>query len=214
MAHTSSSKETAVTEITGQWVRKPRVSEFDGLLETGQFADSVVVCEDREWKLHKAIVCPRSDYFMKAYGGNFSEASEGRIDLSCDDGDVLDALNTYLYHGQPDPSGWDPRNLLWTPQPSEIPDHDHPLRLLKVHILADKYQVEGLSRLATQKYGVDSLTKVTADLFERLGSKHMFDGPEFSSWLIAVLEDTSPTTVLRQSMFDLVLHDIELFLLR
>ncbi|KAK6420994.1 hypothetical protein LTR95_016861 [Oleoguttula sp. CCFEE 5521] len=72
MANTASSKETAVTETTGIWVRKSRVSEFDRLLETGQFADLVVVCKDRECKLHKAIVCPRSDYFMKACGGNFS----------------------------------------------------------------------------------------------------------------------------------------------
>ncbi|KAG8158365.1 hypothetical protein KVR01_012126 [Diaporthe batatas] len=37
------------------------------LLETGQFSDAEVGVNQRVWKVHKGILCPRSGYFRKAF---------------------------------------------------------------------------------------------------------------------------------------------------
>lgn len=38
---------------------------FSRLLETGEYADFTVICGDREWKTHKAVLA-RCDYFKTA----------------------------------------------------------------------------------------------------------------------------------------------------
>ncbi|KAK6420993.1 hypothetical protein LTR95_016860 [Oleoguttula sp. CCFEE 5521] len=183
-------------------IAKPRAMGLQHLYKNGKFSDYVITCGERKWEVHKAIICPQSEYFMSVCDGGFSEAKAGHLDLSCDDADALESPLSYLYTGEyPEATSLLSDDPPLRPRKVAISDlelHEKPEHVLKVHLLADKY-------------GVDSLTMVTADLFERLVSKHMFDGPEFSSWLIAVLEDTSPTSVLRESMFDLVLHKIELF---
>ncbi|KAI1495834.1 BTB/POZ protein [Biscogniauxia marginata] len=49
------------------------------LLNSGILADVEVICGDKTWKLHKAIICPRSKYFEKAFTGKFTEAQTNRI---------------------------------------------------------------------------------------------------------------------------------------
>ncbi|KAH8767329.1 hypothetical protein F5883DRAFT_521940 [Diaporthe sp. PMI_573] len=51
------------------------------LLRSGNFADVEIVCGDRSWKCHRAILVPRSVWFRKALSGPFQEASNKRISL-------------------------------------------------------------------------------------------------------------------------------------
>jgi len=43
------------------------------LLKTGNFADVEVTCASggKTWKVHKSFLCPRSDYFLRAFTGGF-----------------------------------------------------------------------------------------------------------------------------------------------
>lgn len=41
------------------------------LLEDGSYSDFTIRCGDREWKVHKAIVCSQSDIFDTAINGKF-----------------------------------------------------------------------------------------------------------------------------------------------
>lgn len=45
------------------------------LLESGMLADAEVKCPNRTWKVHKIIVCTRSDWFKKALMGPFEARS-------------------------------------------------------------------------------------------------------------------------------------------
>lgn len=41
------------------------------LLESGSFSDAVVVCQGKEWSVHKAIICRRSVWFEGCLDGPF-----------------------------------------------------------------------------------------------------------------------------------------------
>jgi hypothetical protein len=41
----------------------------NSLLCHEKYSDVKVVCGDKEWKLHKAIICPRCPFFESAFGG-------------------------------------------------------------------------------------------------------------------------------------------------
>jgi len=44
---------------------------FRAFYESGKYSDLTVVCGTRSWKLHKIILCSRSDFFAKACDGQF-----------------------------------------------------------------------------------------------------------------------------------------------
>ncbi|KAI1497612.1 BTB/POZ protein [Biscogniauxia marginata] len=74
------------------------------LLESGMFADVTVTCKDKTWKLHKAIICPRSPYFLKAFDGNFNEAKTGTLILHDQNPKDVDVIITFLYTGEVPPN--------------------------------------------------------------------------------------------------------------
>ncbi|KAL7628534.1 hypothetical protein AAE478_000049 [Parahypoxylon ruwenzoriense] len=45
----------------------------NALLNSGWFSDVKVNCGGRSWELHRAIICPRSEYFNKASNGYFGD---------------------------------------------------------------------------------------------------------------------------------------------
>lgn len=47
------------------------MSCYHRLLETGNFADAVIICGQKSWNVHKIIICSRCDWFRKALDGNF-----------------------------------------------------------------------------------------------------------------------------------------------
>ena len=46
------------------------------LLESGKYSDYTIVCNDREWRVHKAVVCVESVYFEAAAKGNFDVSTQ------------------------------------------------------------------------------------------------------------------------------------------
>ncbi|KAI0011243.1 hypothetical protein F4779DRAFT_573948 [Xylariaceae sp. FL0662B] len=54
----------------------PDLNYLFSLLETGEFSDAVVKCGQRSWKVHRAILCPRSKWFRAALAGHFRVSTE------------------------------------------------------------------------------------------------------------------------------------------
>lgn len=55
---------------------QPQLSRSDAnaqvsLLKTGDYCDFVIICGQARHKVHKAIICPRSDFFKAACGSGF-----------------------------------------------------------------------------------------------------------------------------------------------
>lgn len=68
-------------------------------LESGEYSDFLISCGDREFKVHRIILCPRSSYFRLLCKENFMEGLTKRLDLVDEDPDVFQAVLTYLYTG-------------------------------------------------------------------------------------------------------------------
>ncbi|KAF2737119.1 hypothetical protein EJ04DRAFT_129332 [Polyplosphaeria fusca] len=68
------------------------------LLFSGDYSDFTIVCGERTWKVHKAIICPRSDYFARAVTFG-KEAEDKCIDLVEDDPEVVGLMLEYFYTG-------------------------------------------------------------------------------------------------------------------
>ncbi|KAK4182685.1 BTB/POZ protein [Podospora australis] len=69
------------------------------LLETGLFSDVTVRCQDREWNLHKAILCTRSEWFEKALNGKFQEAQTGIVKIEDFEPEAVNWVVRYIYTG-------------------------------------------------------------------------------------------------------------------
>ncbi|KAL8734282.1 MAG: hypothetical protein Q9181_003249 [Wetmoreana brouardii] len=65
--------------------------------ESGKYSDLSIICRDREFRVHRHILCTASKFFAAACDGNFKEARDSRIDLSEDDPDALERMLKYLY---------------------------------------------------------------------------------------------------------------------
>ncbi|KAG6354204.1 hypothetical protein INS49_004808 [Diaporthe citri] len=67
------------------------------LLSSGNFSDVEVVCGNRSWKCHGAILVPRCLWFRKALMGHFEEANTRQVTLVEEDPICVDLVLKYLY---------------------------------------------------------------------------------------------------------------------
>ncbi|KAF1982460.1 hypothetical protein K402DRAFT_195539 [Aulographum hederae CBS 113979] len=64
---------------------------LNSALESGQFSDLTIRGGGEEWKAHKVVMCPQSEYFAKACA-SLETSSSNVIDLG-------DNLDLYAFHG-------------------------------------------------------------------------------------------------------------------
>lgn len=53
------------------------------LLGSAKFSDLILVCQDQEFPVHRAIVCPHSTFFSNACTGSFKANYPSSIDANC-----------------------------------------------------------------------------------------------------------------------------------
>ncbi|KAF4439482.1 hypothetical protein F53441_12589 [Fusarium austroafricanum] len=72
---------------------------LSNILCSEKFSDMTIICGEREFKAHRAIVCTQSSFFDKAMSGNFKEAASRSVELPDDDPDVVEGFLEFLYTG-------------------------------------------------------------------------------------------------------------------
>ncbi|KAK8070684.1 hypothetical protein PG997_010887 [Apiospora hydei] len=69
----------------------------EDLLDSGLFSDAEISAGDKVWRVHKTILCTRSDYFKKAFIGQFAEAQTGKLEIRDQNPDIVYQVLTFLY---------------------------------------------------------------------------------------------------------------------
>ncbi|KAK4542524.1 hypothetical protein LTR36_006777 [Oleoguttula mirabilis] len=141
--------------------------EVGCLFKDPKYSDLRIKCGDRGWKVHKAIICPQSDFFAKACEGGFKEAQENLIALQDDDPDVVHAMLRFMYTGDFDNS--------------ENEDNGHSWGMLCVgmHATADKYNVADLGSMAAESlrqwsshfWAEELFTEVVREVYTNLADR-------------------------------------------
>ncbi|AEO55662.1 hypothetical protein MYCTH_2299733 [Thermothelomyces thermophilus ATCC 42464] len=74
------------------------LQSLDKLFKEGTYSDLTITCGNDEYKVHKAIICPRSSFFAKACDGLFQEGNTGVVSLPDDDPQAVRLMMHYFYH--------------------------------------------------------------------------------------------------------------------
>ncbi|KAM3506556.1 hypothetical protein MY11210_007497 [Beauveria gryllotalpidicola] len=80
--------------------RGPNLSH---LLKSGQFSDLTLVCSDKEFHVHKAVVCAQSKVLAAAIREPFQESKTGKIVIEEYGTDTVQNMVEFLYTGDYDP---------------------------------------------------------------------------------------------------------------
>ncbi|KAI6758241.1 hypothetical protein HG530_010481 [Fusarium avenaceum] len=94
--HTSHRLESSKSRITMEHSNAQTLS-ISELFKTGDYSDLTIVCGDDRYKVHKAVVCPRSPFFKKACDGNVEESQTNEVKLPDDDPVAVRMMIEYLY---------------------------------------------------------------------------------------------------------------------
>ncbi|KAK4544759.1 hypothetical protein LTR36_004008 [Oleoguttula mirabilis] len=82
---------------TMQHLEEPLLGGVERAYTTGDYADAIVTCKGKTWKVHRLVLCSHSEFFRKAWGGEFKEAKERAIELPDDEPRTVEAMLSYLY---------------------------------------------------------------------------------------------------------------------
>ncbi|KAI9778216.1 MAG: hypothetical protein M1839_008333 [Geoglossum umbratile] len=67
------------------------------LFQSGKYSDLTITCGSEIFKVHRSVVCPRSQFFAAACNGKFKEGISGKIALIEDDPATVQRMLSYLY---------------------------------------------------------------------------------------------------------------------
>ncbi|KAK5701414.1 hypothetical protein LTR17_022607 [Elasticomyces elasticus] len=185
MAATSQKQEAQLAAINTLGSEADELSMFNNPLH----ADLTIRCMSREWHVHKIMLCAQSPFFAKVCEGRFREATENVITLRDDDPDVVAAMLGYLYSFEYaaicDGDALDEELVGGAIGASELVFHVH------VHIIADKYDLPRLTKLATTKFAA--------------AAKTAWSSPSFAEAAVLIFTDsTAISKELRESVISTV----------
>ncbi|KAI7304984.1 hypothetical protein KC367_g2874 [Hortaea werneckii] len=114
----------------------PLVNGLKRAFESSKHADLTVVCQGRQWRVHKVLLCAQSEWFEKSCA-ECRRAQEGVITFPEDETDAIEAMLYWFYEFDYGISQ----------------DVESPLVLdVQVYAVAGKYLLPNLQRLAAAKF--------------------------------------------------------------
>ncbi|KAI4746980.1 hypothetical protein E4T50_02741 [Aureobasidium sp. EXF-12298] len=181
------------------------------LYKNGAYSDFKIICGPDTYYVHKAIICPHSEFFRAACRPDaFQEGKTGIVTLPCNPGRDMEAIKAPI---QPNEFEWDLDVEDFTAvkfmihyfyhhdYPCDIPTHrDHKTwtpgnvakGVLAIHskmyAMGDKYQVPGLKALAVRKFKL-SYEKTCAG-FDTAAVIAFMSTPETEQGMRQVIVDT------------------------
>ncbi|KAI7182969.1 hypothetical protein KC363_g8480 [Hortaea werneckii] len=137
MANTNDANKSSPGSFVTPEPLAPLLNGLKRAFDSPKHADLTIICQGRQWKAHKVLLCAQSEWFEKSCAGCWKEGKEGTITLKEDDPQVIDAMLHWFYEFDYGTS----------------PGNECPLVLdLRVHAAAEKYLLPNLKRLAATKF--------------------------------------------------------------
>jgi hypothetical protein len=156
------------------------LSSLDKLFKEGTYSDLTITCGDDEYKVHKAIICPRSSFFATACGGPFQEGRTGVVALPDDNPQAVKLMIRYLYYSDyptyvivqgevveeaDAASVLEEKSKRARNSEFKLPRHARPkvsampnLTIhARVYALGEKYDIKGLKALALEKFKKEAI---------------------------------------------------------
>ncbi|EXF84622.1 BTB/POZ domain-containing protein [Colletotrichum fioriniae PJ7] len=135
--------------------QKDLFGSLESLYKTGNYSDLTISSVAKSYSVHRAIVCPRSDFLAAACRSPFTESSDDSIHLPDDEPCVFDMMMQYFYLLDYRQSLYID-SLLQSPELEQRKPESITCLLLhaKVYTIAEKYAVDGLKDLAVAKFKV------------------------------------------------------------
>ncbi|KAE8355900.1 hypothetical protein BDV28DRAFT_145699 [Aspergillus coremiiformis] len=76
--------------------------DLRNITESGKYSDLTLICQGKQFRVHKAVICSQSPVLAAACDGNFQEALSGTIDVTQFDTSTVDCMIQFLYAGEYD----------------------------------------------------------------------------------------------------------------
>ncbi|KAJ5938028.1 BTB/POZ protein [Penicillium verhagenii] len=135
------------------------------LLLQGQFSDMEIICQDVTFKTHRAIVCTQSKFFNSALCDGFKESLDRSINLKDETPETIERVLSFLYLREYQDDGhtvplWPSADLIDdsdSVNETRKSDNTEALRAralnnILVFTAADKFQIDRLKNLASEKF--------------------------------------------------------------
>ncbi|KAF2803436.1 uncharacterized protein BDZ99DRAFT_526784 [Mytilinidion resinicola] len=119
---------------------KPLLRSLPDYFNSLSLSDGIIQSDDKEFRIHKLVLCAQSKYFSKAFTGDWKESADGAIRLEGDDVSAVEAMPQFMYTVDYDASGSAKNSA--SPMVFNV----------KVYSIADKYDVPALKSQARQKF--------------------------------------------------------------
>ncbi|KKY13966.1 putative btb poz domain-containing protein [Diplodia seriata] len=125
----------------------PKRDTLTRFLHSGKYSDLIISCGDRTWNVHKVIVFCHCGFLEKVYGKDLQAQGSGVIELHDDHPDAVAAMLEWAY-------SVDSQQPTAPPKPGPNANTRNAQMLdwmhlnVRVHILAEKYSMSSLRRLA------------------------------------------------------------------
>ncbi|KAH8709824.1 Speckle-type POZ protein-like [Beauveria bassiana] len=116
------------------------------LLESGQFSDLTLVCGDKQFNVHKAVVCAQCRVLAAAIREPFQASKTGKIVIEEYDTDTVEKMVEFLYTGDYKPQFHQDEET----NDDEVPEED-PVQHVLVNSIADYYDIKALADLSKEK---------------------------------------------------------------
>ena len=76
------------------------MEDMGNIFEAGKFTDVTIVCQDREFECHKAILAARSTVLEAMFSHNMKEERDSKVEIQDMDADTLHEMIVFMYSGK------------------------------------------------------------------------------------------------------------------
>jgi LSD1 subclass zinc finger protein len=117
---------------------------MNSYFKDGKFSDFTIICDGKEYPVHRCFIAPQSKYFERAFTGMFKEAAENKIELNDDKPSIVERMVYYFYNFDYD---WNEEEYA---ESGLQPSHFEFYIDIRMYAIADKYDIPGLKTLAAE----------------------------------------------------------------